>query len=396
MIHLRRPPPPPAFPDDSSSAPPTMKTPAARSPAAFRAPIALAALAALAPFANTASADLVWLDIQSGAANAAPLHQVLDAADGASVGMGGITFTLVGKDVEGGSREYAQPMLRDFAALDGQNAAITLRIAGLPAGAYVAESWHFDQTYPGSVSIGYGPAGAAPEVLVADHLFSPNPASYLLRADGTTVYELTFRESGTDNRCRFNGFRLRAADAPPGPPGVFIDIDYTNTQSVTGFPDPFFTDNAENRDFISGSLWRRRPGFGSDLGRNREIFEKDANEAVGDAVPLVTIARGLRPGATYGAYVVFISPPGENWQVKAGLAANALTLYTPKEPAGRVTDLGLTSEAKSNRHHYLGFLGNVTIGPDEALWLYSDDGDGTDTGWRTRTWLDGFYLGAPR
>ena len=40
-------------------------------------------------------------------------------------------------------------------------------------------------------------------------------------------------------------------------------------------------------------------------------------------------------------------------------------------------------------------IGNATVGPEEALWLYSDDGDGVARNWSTRTWLDGFYLGAP-
>lgn len=354
----------------------------------------LPALAAL--FSATVSrADLAWLDFQASPLSPATLHQAVPAATGASVTHGPITFTLVSEGIDSRSRDYADPVLKDFAMIDGEDSAIVLRIAGLPAGSYTVESWHFDRSYPGALGIGYGRVGETPEVLVPKHVFTITPATYTIRSDGHSVYELTFRENSEDNRVRLNGLRLRASDAPPSPPGIFVDIDYINTSAVSGFPDPFFTDDATAPGFLGGQLWRRRPGFGVDLGGNRDVFEKDANEGVGDACPLVTIARDLPIGATYGVYVAFISRPTETWQVKAGLSPGNLTLFTRQRPAGRVIDLGVTGEQNSNRNQYLGFVGNATVGPEGALWLYSDDGDGTDAIMANRTWLDGFYLGAP-
>ena len=352
-------------------------------------------LLAVLATATVSRADLAWLDFQASPQSPAPLHQAVPAATGASVTMGLVTFTLVSEGIDSRSRDYADPVLRDFATIDGEEASIVLRIAGLPAGAYTVETWHFDRSYPGAVSIEYGRVGEAAEILVPKHVFTITPATYTIRSDGKSAYELTFRENGDDNRVRLNGLRLRAADAPPSPPGHFIDIDYVNTSAVSGFPDPFFTDDATAPGFLSGQLWRRRPGFGVELGGNRDVFEKDANEGIGDACPLVTIARDLPVGATYGVYVAFISRPTETWQVKAGLSPGNLTLFTRQRPAGRVIDLGVTGEQNSNRNQYLGFVGNATVGPEGALWLYSDDGDGTEPTMVSRTWLDGFYLGAP-
>ena len=194
---------------------------------------------------------------------------------------------------------------------------------------------------------------------------------------------------------------LSAVALPPGlgaaslPSGVFIDIDATNTAAVAGTPAPFFTDSASDTGFTSGALWRRRTGFGFDVTGHREIFEKDANGGVGDGAALVTTVTGLVPGQSYGVYVAYLSVSTETWQVKAGLSAGSLTLFTPGAPAGLVTDYGLSTESGSNRHQYLGFVGNATAGADGALRLYSDDGDGTATNWSTRTWLEGFFLGAP-
>ena len=358
------------------------------------APRLLTVLAALAAV-PVSRADLAWLDFQASTLSPATLHQAVPAVAGASVTAGRITFTLVSEGIASRTRDYADPVLKDFAMIDGEGSAIVLRIAGLPAGAYTVESWHFDRSYPGAISIGYGRVGEAPEVLVPNHVFTITPATYTIRSDGHSAYELTFRENSDDNRVRLNGLRLRAADAPPSPPGIFVDIDYANTSAVSGFPDPFFTEDATAAGFLSGPLWRRRPGFGVDLGGNRDVFEKDANEGIGDACPLVTIARDLPVGATYGVYVAFISRPTETWQVKAGLSPANLTLFNRLRPAGRIIDLGVTSEQNSNRNQYLGFVGNATVGPEGALGLYSDDGDGTDATWATRTWLDGFYLGAP-
>ena len=358
---------------------------------ASRTRLLLASVAA----AVSARADVAWLDFQPAGSPVATLHQVVPALDGASVRQGPITFTLSGQGLASRNREYPDPMLRDFAMIDGDGATMTLRIAGLPAGNYVVESWHFDRSYPGAIEIGFGATGEAPQVLVPKHVFSTTPARYSIKSDGRSTYELTFKDCNDDNRVRLNAIHIRGAEERATPPGLFVDIDYTNTTTISGVPDPFFTTDATDPGFTNGPLWRQRPGFGFDMAGNRDVYEKDANDGIGNASPLVTIARNLTPGATYAVYVAFISVPSQNWQVKAGLSPDKLTLYTRTRPAGRILDLGVTSETKSDRNQYLGFIGNATVGSDGALWLYSDDGDGQDLQWMNRTWLDGFFLGAP-
>ncbi|AKC81755.1 hypothetical protein IMCC26134_01320 [Verrucomicrobia bacterium IMCC26134] len=187
-------------------------------------------------------------------------------------------------------------------------------------------------------------------------------------------------------------FNLRGQTLPSG---LFVDIDATNTAAVGGTPSPFFTDSATASGFTTGQLWRRRTGFGFDVTGNREIYEKDANGGIGDAAALVTTVTGLTPGQSYGVYVAYLSVATESWQVKAGLTAGSLTLFTPSSPAGAVTDYGLSTESGSNRRQYLGYVGNAVADAQGRLLLYSDDGDGTATNWTSRSWLEGFFVGAP-
>jgi hypothetical protein len=340
-------------------------------------------------------ADIAWLDFQGPGSPTAPLHLSVSSDTGVGVKSGDCTFTLIAENTFTRNRDHADPALRDFVGVDGPESYLSLRISGLAAGSYTVESAHFDRSYPGMISIEGGKVGAPGEILIPRHALSTTPALYSIKSDGVSDFVLTFREANDDDRVRINSLRLRRTEDAPGAPGVFVDIGYSNTTTVSGLPDPFFTTNETDPGFLSGLLWRLRTGFGFDLGGNRDVFEKDANEGVGNAAPLVTIARDLVPGRTYGVYVAFISNVKEDWQVRAGLAPSQLTLFTRSRPAGRVTDLGLSREPNSNRGQYLGFLGNAVASEDGALWLYSDDGDGTDPGWRTRTWLDGFFLGAP-
>jgi hypothetical protein len=354
----------------------------------------LFALASLV--ATSAYPDVVWLDVQSPESPVAALHQVLPAADGAGVVNGSVKFTLLGDGIVSRNRAHNDPTLRDFASLDGDGAVIVLRIDDLPAGNYAVESWHFDASYPGALEIGFCAVGQPPQILVPKHVFATAPARYAIKSDGESSYELRFRDCNDDNRVRLNALHLRAAGQTERPPGIFVDIGYANTTTVSGIPDPFFTTDPADPGFTHGPLWRLRTGFGLNMGGNRDIYEKDANDGIGNAAPLVTIVRDLPVGTTYGVYVAFLSVPAQSWQVKAGLSPDRLTLFSRNRPANRVVDLGLSGESGSNRNQYLGFVGNATVGPDGALWLYSDDGDGTDMTWSARTWLDGFFLGAPR
>ena len=346
--------------------------------------------------ATLGRADLAWLDFQGEITNPAPFHHALPALSGTVVTTGGVTYTLTGATVAARERVHEDAMLKDFAFADGEGASLSLRIAGLPAGEYQVDSWHFDMDYPGAVKIDLARVGDARRTLVPNHLFAAAPATYVFTADGTSTYELTFQENDSNNRVRLNGLRLRPAGTPRGLPGRFVDIDPVNTTATTtGGAALFFTDDPKAPGFLDGPLWRRRFDYGFDQAGNRTIFEKDANDGVGDALPLVTTVTGLPPGETYAAHVAYLSPANETWQVKAGLAPDALTLFSGASPADRVIDLGLSAESGSNRHQYLGFLGNVKVGADGTVKLHADDGDGTARGWQTRTWLEGFYLGAP-
>lgn len=354
----------------------------------------LCAILLVPPAAN---ADIAWLDFQGGDTNAAPLFTAFPAQDGATRSSGGITFTLSGAGVAARDRALADPALTDFAFVDGPGAALRLRLTGLPAGSYAIDSWHYDGgNYAGAVKIDLQRVGdPAPTPLVANQAFATTAASYTITADGTSSYDLIFTENDANDRVRLNALKLRSAGSSAGPPGIFIDADATRTAAVGGSPDPFWTDSVTAAGFTAGNLWRRRTGFGFDVTGHREIFEKDANGGVGDAAPLVTTATGLTPGRTYGVHIAYLSVPTENWQVKGGLAADRLELFTPTAPGGRVADLGLSGETGSNRRQYLGFIGNATADASGTLRLFADDGDGVATNWTTRTWWEGFLLGDP-
>jgi len=353
----------------------------------------LAALALITPL----HADLAWLDFQAGETNTAPLHRAFPAIAGSPVTSGGLTFTLGGSAIDSRDRALADPMLSDFAFADGSGAEITLLIQGLAAGSYAVESFHYDGGgFAGAIRIEGRPQGnpGTGTVLVSNHTFATTAAAYTFTTDGSP-HELVFRENDGNDRVRLNGLKIRVAGSNAGPPGKFIDIDDTNTTAVGGSPSPFFTNDVNAAGFTSGNLWRRRTGFGFNVAGNREIYEKDANGGVGDATPLVSTASGLTPGASYGVYVAFLSVPTENWQVRGGLSAASLELFTPTAPVGRITNLGTSSESGSNRSQYLGYIGNVTASAGGTLQLFADDGDGTAINWSARTWLEGFLIGDP-
>lgn len=180
-------------------------------------------------------------------------------------------------------------------------------------------------------------------------------------------------------------------------PGTFVDIDSSNTVPLGAESSPFFTDSSADTGFTAGSLYLRRSGFGMTAyvaTGNLEVFQKDF-VGFGDAYTLVTTVTGLVPNQSYGVYVAFISVASESWRVKAGLTAGSLEQFTPTSPTGRITSLGLSGESGSNRTQYLGYIANATASPTGTLTLYSKDGDHTTTNGSTRTWLEGFLLGAP-
>ncbi|RYD23524.1 MAG: hypothetical protein EOP88_03900, partial [Verrucomicrobiaceae bacterium] len=345
--------------------------------------------------AASARADVAWLDFQSSPVNGALLYTAMPPVT--PVTAGGVTFTVNGVGIDSRDRGLADGMLSDFLFVDGEGASMTLEIAGLAAGTYAVDSYHYDGGgFAGAVRVESrakaNPGGST--VVLANFNYSTAAASYTFTTDGS-AHELVFRENDGNNRLRLNGLKIRPVGTPAGPPGKFVDIDASNTAAVGGSPSPFSTDDVNAAGFTSGNLWRRRTGLGFAVTGSREIYEKDANGGVGDAASLVTTVTGLVPGKSYGVHVGFLSVPTESWQVRGGLTAAGLELFTPAAPAGRVANIGLSSEAGSNRNQYLGLVGNATATAEGTLQLFSDDGDGTATNWSTRTWLEGFLLGEP-
>jgi hypothetical protein len=337
-----------------------------------------------------ARADLAWIDLDDPAGTTAPFHTSLAAAEGASVTAGGVVFTVFGG--VGGSRDRGLPdaMLSDFVFKDGAGIAVGLRLAGLPAGTWTVESWHFDGGgFAGAIQVEFRPLGGAGAILVDNFAFATTPAVYDITSDGVTTYELVFREDDANNRARLNGLRIRRSGTASYPPLAYVDAGEANTAAAGGSPAPFWTDTPE-----TGARWTRRPGFGFDVNGNREIFQKDATSAdIGDAALLETTVTGLVAGREYGVHVCFLSVPGEAWRVRAGLAAGELVEFRPDAPSGRITDLGLSSEPNSNRRQYLGFIGNASAGPDGRMVVQIDDGEGT--GSSSRTWYEGVAVGGP-
>ncbi|MGJ8640813.1 MAG: BNR-4 repeat-containing protein [Opitutaceae bacterium] len=174
---------------------------------------------------------------------------------------------------------------------------------------------------------------------------------------------------------------------------ALTNADASNTTAVGGTPDPFNTTVSGASGYTNGNLWLRRQGVGFDLANNREIFQKDANGGVGDAVALQTVISGLVPGQSYGVYVAFISVPTETWQVRASLDSSDYETFTPTSPVGYVYDLGRSSSKGSNRHQYLGLIGNATAQPDGTITVYVDDSTGS--GNTTRTWYEGVGVSDP-
>jgi len=340
-----------------------------------------------------ASADLAWIDIDHPNGPTADFYSSLEATSGASVSAGNLTFTLLGAGMDNRNRSSGGDLLKDFAFAQ----TLTLRIEGLPVGNFDVETWHYDGgTFDGAVDIDVREQGQSNGTrVVTGFAFSgtsTSPASFQISSDGATTYEIVIRENPSTFRLtRLNGLRIRAAGSPVAAPLQFIDADTTNTQAAGNSPDPFSSSTSDP----GGPLWKLRSGFGFGANSNREIYEKDATiggDNVGDAALLETTASGLVPGREYGVYVCYLSIPNESWRVRAGLAEDNLTEFTPSSPNDAVFDLGANNNL-TNINEYLGFLGNATADASGNLRVYVDDAEGT--GNSQRTWYEGIALGSP-
>lgn len=334
-------------------------------------------------------ADLAWVDIDDPAGSTSTFYSSLAGSDGAEVTSNGVTSTLFGTGLGSRDRALSDAMLSDFVFRDGSDVTVGIRLAGLPAGTYDVESWHYDGAgHAGAIQVEFREVGGSATVLVDQFSFSTTAASYQITADGTKTYELIFREDDGNNRCRFNGLKIRVAGSTPSLPVIFLDANDTNTVASGGSPDPFWSTSS-----TTGNLWKKRPGYGFDVNGNTEIYEKDTAGNVGNAALLETTITGLVPAQEYGVYTCFISPSAENWRVRAGFSSGELIEFRPSSPFGKITDLGLSSVQGSNRNQYLGFVGNVTADPSGNIVVYIDDGVGS--GSSTRSWYEGVAVGDP-
>ncbi|WOO42045.1 BNR-4 repeat-containing protein [Rubellicoccus peritrichatus] len=195
-------------------------------------------------------------------------------------------------------------------------------------------------------------------------------------------------EGNNGRRSWYDGVGYELISDSSAKVSIYVDANESNTVASGGSPSPFSTSSES-----TGNLWRKRTGFGFDINGNAEIYEKDTTAGVGDATPLETTISGLNPGQEYGVYVCFISVPTESWQIQAGLTSGELITFSPTSDSDRVTDLGQTSVANSNRNQYIGFIANQTAAPDGTIVVYIDDGEGTANS--SRSWYEGVGVGAP-
>jgi hypothetical protein len=172
-------------------------------------------------------ATLIQLDIDSDFSTPTADTQVgfdsMFGIEGATATIDGIGLTLFGGIGTANNRDRGEivgdpnsDLLRDFAFKDGAGAGVAIRMAGLPSGNYGVESWHFDAGSAGQIQIEVRPQGGASTILVPTHNIQDSAAAaYQFTADGTTVYELIFRENDANNRARFNGIVVRSAIPEP-------------------------------------------------------------------------------------------------------------------------------------------------------------------------------------
>lgn len=108
---------------------------------------------------------------------------------------------------------------------------------------------------------------------------------------------------------------------------------------------------------------------------------QSANATTTVGVPTITVSMsGLAPGETYNTFVNFWDADGANvWNVRAGLAPDALTLFT-------ADNAYFTGQVSGNRILYNGFVGQAVADAAGVIRVYIDD-VAPNTG-ATRTFLD--------
>jgi len=179
-----------------------------------------------------------------------------------------------------------------------------------------------------------------------------------------------------------------------------VGINDTNTDAVGGPADGWFVNYGDQTQ----PEWTFRAGFGFE---GNGIFETDNQSAtggttIGDQAMLVTTISGLTPGQDYSIYVDYLSADNANWAVMAGLSPGTLQGFArynatigandhigANDASGRVTDLGLSPVANSNRNMYRGLIDPIVAADvNGEIQVYLDDVD-LAIGNANRVWLDG-------
>lgn len=163
------------------------------------------------PVSAAALSGPIQLDVNSGSNRTESGFTPLLGNPGQFVTEQGIDFTLFGfQSGHNRDRNHSSDLLTDFAFQAGDNGAVGLRIANLPAGSYNVESWHYEPlSLPGTIQIEYRKQGGNSTVLIDQFdITTGDAASYVIHSDGTSTYELVFRQDDANKRTRFNGIHL--------------------------------------------------------------------------------------------------------------------------------------------------------------------------------------------
>jgi len=189
---------------------------------------AVTALLLLSPLISVyAQGPSLRIDIDGVSSRTTSDFISLEARPGASITSQEVRVSLFGF-ANGNQRDrgVSSDLLTDFAFNDGPNAAVGLLIEDLPAGRYNVQSWHYDGAgYAGRIQVEFRPRNGASTTLVNRFdIQNQAPAAYVIESDGSTDYELVFREDSDNDRARLNGISI-TPDIDP----IRLDID-SNTQ----------------------------------------------------------------------------------------------------------------------------------------------------------------------
>ncbi len=177
------------------------------------------------------------IDFNGSSNNTRPGWSGFNGTSG-SINVSGVNFELFSvPNGNGRDRGTGGDVNRDFVFEDGPSAGIGIRINGLPSGTYNVESWHNDTSpnISGAVNIDIARSGSARQIVVNNHTFKGEPATYQLVSDGSSQYIISIVENGSENRSRLNGLRLVRTSSEGSTPEQNVALNKPTTQSSTSF-----------------------------------------------------------------------------------------------------------------------------------------------------------------